>query len=79
MGLGLVLGLSAPPSPCLSPCSQAIRALQDEVWRLRRRLEESLRRSRSYPEGKTPPRGTQARRQLAASGPSSPQDTAPTG
>uniref|UniRef100_A0A8B9W3C1 AKNA domain-containing protein n=1 Tax=Anas zonorhyncha TaxID=75864 RepID=A0A8B9W3C1_9AVES len=81
-------GGTASPSPALAPCDllgsrverdQAIRALQDEVWRLRRRLEESLRRSRSYPEGKTPPRGAQTRRQPAASGPSSPQDTAPTG
>ncbi|KAM6316023.1 microtubule organization protein AKNA [Podargus strigoides] len=54
---------------------QAIQALQDEVWRLRRRLEESLRRSHSYPEGKAAP----ARRQLVASGPSSPKDTAPSG
>ncbi|NWZ20042.1 AKNA factor, partial [Asarcornis scutulata] len=81
-------GGTASPSPAPAPCDllgsrverdQAIRALRDEVWRLRRRLEESLRRSRSYPEGKAPPRGAQARRQPAASGPSSPQDTAPTG
>ncbi|NXQ24570.1 AKNA factor, partial [Alaudala cheleensis] len=58
---------------------QAIRALQDEVWRLRQRLEESLRRSRSYPEGKGTPRVTPARRQPGASGPSSPQDAAPSG
>ncbi|NWH40028.1 AKNA factor, partial [Chloropsis hardwickii] len=58
---------------------QAIRALQDEVWRLRRRLEESLRRSRSYPEGKAAPRVTPARRQPVASGPASPQDAAPSG
>ncbi|XP_052670594.1 LOW QUALITY PROTEIN: microtubule organization protein AKNA [Harpia harpyja] len=54
---------------------QAIRALRDEVWRLQRRLEESLRRSRNYPEGKAAP----ARRQLVASGPSSPKDAAPSG
>ncbi|XP_066188572.1 microtubule organization protein AKNA [Sylvia atricapilla] len=58
---------------------QAIRELQDEVWRLRLRLEESLRRSRSYPEGKAAPRVTPARRQSVASGPSSPQDAAPSG
>ncbi|XP_039939541.2 LOW QUALITY PROTEIN: microtubule organization protein AKNA [Hirundo rustica] len=58
---------------------QAIRALQDEVWRLRLRLEESLRRSRSYPEGKAAPRVTPARRQPVASGPSSPQGAAPSG
>ncbi|NWT60401.1 AKNA factor, partial [Erythrocercus mccallii] len=58
---------------------QAIRELQDEVWRLRRRLEESLRRSRSYPEGKATPRDTPARRQPGASGPSSPQGAAPPG
>ncbi|NWX55486.1 AKNA factor, partial [Promerops cafer] len=56
---------------------QAIRALQDEVWRLRQRLEESLRRSRSYPEGKATPSVTPARRQPVASGPSSHQDAAP--
>ncbi|XP_072739571.1 microtubule organization protein AKNA [Ciconia boyciana] len=58
---------------------QAIRALQDEVWRLRRRLEESLHRSRSYPEGKAAPRATPARRQSMASGPSSPKDAARSG
>ncbi|NXI08557.1 AKNA factor, partial [Irena cyanogastra] len=58
---------------------QAIRALQDEVWRLRRRLEESLRRSRSYPEGKATPRVTPGSRQPLASGPSVPQDSAPSG
>lgn len=78
-GAGAGPGAVGPPLTVPVPCSQAIRALRDEVWRLRRRLEESLRRSRSYPEGKTPPRGAQARRQPAASGPSSPQDTAPTG
>ncbi|NXR36538.1 AKNA factor, partial [Zosterops hypoxanthus] len=56
---------------------QAIRALQDEVWRLRLRLEESLHRSRSYPEGKAAPRVTPARRQPVAGGPSSPQGAAP--
>ncbi|TRZ18918.1 hypothetical protein HGM15179_008175 [Zosterops borbonicus] len=45
---------------------QAIRALQDEVWRLRLRLEESLHRSRSHPEGKAAPRVTPARRQPVA-------------
>ncbi|NXE07930.1 AKNA factor, partial [Lophotis ruficrista] len=54
---------------------QAIRALRDEVWRLRRRLEESLRRSRSYPEGKAVP----ARKQPVASGTSSPKEAAPSG
>ncbi|NXJ88446.1 AKNA factor, partial [Corythaixoides concolor] len=54
---------------------QAIRALRDEVWRLRRRLEESLHPSRTYPQGKATP----ARRQPVASGPSSPKDTAPSG
>ncbi|KAM7003622.1 LOW QUALITY PROTEIN: microtubule organization protein AKNA [Passerculus sandwichensis] len=58
---------------------QAIRALQDEVWRLRRRLEESLCHSRSYPEGKATPRVTPARRQPVASAPSAPQDAAPSG
>ncbi|XP_058709548.1 microtubule organization protein AKNA isoform X2 [Poecile atricapillus] len=58
---------------------QAIRALQDEVWRLRRRLEESLHLSRSYPEGKAAPRATPARRQPGTSGTSSPQDAAPSG
>ncbi|NXB31672.1 AKNA factor, partial [Eulacestoma nigropectus] len=76
------------PSPDPAPCGllgsrlerdQAIRALQDEVWRLRRRLEESLRRSRSYPEGKATPRVTPARRPPVASGPWSPQDAAPSG
>ncbi|XP_071622624.1 microtubule organization protein AKNA isoform X2 [Heliangelus exortis] len=50
---------------------RAIRALQDEVWRLQRRLEESL----GHPKGKVPP----ARGQLVASGTSSPKDTAPSG
>ncbi|KAM6110342.1 LOW QUALITY PROTEIN: microtubule organization protein AKNA [Pterocles gutturalis] len=54
---------------------QAIRALRDEVWRLRRRLEETLRRSRSCPGGKAPP----ARRQPAARGISATKDAAPTG
>ncbi|KAM6237820.1 LOW QUALITY PROTEIN: microtubule organization protein AKNA [Spheniscus humboldti] len=80
----------SPDPPSLDPAcydllgsrlerDQAIRALRDEVWRLRRRLEESLRRSRSYPEGKAAPRSAPARRQPAASGPSSPKDTAPSG
>lgn len=76
------------PSPGLALCDllgsrlerdQAIRALQDEVWRLRRRLEESLHRSRSYPEGKATPRVPPATRQPVASGPSSPRDAAPSG
>ncbi|NXK68406.1 AKNA factor, partial [Sylvietta virens] len=82
--------LLSPDLPSLDPAycdllgsrlerDQAIRALQDEVWRLRRRLEDSLRRSRSYPEGKATPRVTPARRQPVASGPSSPQDAAPSG
>ncbi|KAJ7398706.1 hypothetical protein BTVI_122423 [Pitangus sulphuratus] len=58
---------------------QAIRELQEEVWQLRRRLEESLRRSRSYPEGKATPRVAPARRQPVGSAPSSPQDAAPAG
>ncbi|KAM6296916.1 LOW QUALITY PROTEIN: microtubule organization protein AKNA [Aegotheles albertisi] len=53
---------------------RAIRALRDEVWRLRRRLEEGLR-SHSYPEGTATP----ARGQPVASGPSSPRDAAPAG
>ncbi|NXM36036.1 AKNA factor, partial [Oxyruncus cristatus] len=61
------------------PHSQAIRELQQEVWRLRRRLEESLRRSRSYPEGKATPRVAPARRQPVGSAPSSPRDAAPSG
>ncbi|NXM66934.1 AKNA factor, partial [Serilophus lunatus] len=56
---------------------QAIRELQDEVWRLRLRLEESLCRPRSYPEGKATPRVTPARTQPVGSGPSSPKDAAP--
>ncbi|XP_075628411.1 microtubule organization protein AKNA [Balearica regulorum gibbericeps] len=75
-----------PLSPDLTHCDllgsrlerdQAIRALRDEVWRLRRRLEESLHRSRSYPEGKAAPRAAPARRQPVASGPS--KVTAPAG
>ncbi|XP_030391447.1 microtubule organization protein AKNA [Gopherus evgoodei] len=49
---------------------QAIRALQDEVSRLRQRLEESLHRSRSYPEGKSSPRTARSRRQPVGNGPS---------
>ncbi|NXC04954.1 AKNA factor, partial [Orthonyx spaldingii] len=75
---------SLDPAPCDLLGSRlerdrAIRALQDEVWRLRRRLEESLRRSRSYPEGKATPRVPPAGRQPVASGPSSPQDAAASG
>ncbi|NXT27373.1 AKNA factor, partial [Syrrhaptes paradoxus] len=54
---------------------QAIRALRDEVWRLQRRLEESLRRSRSYPGGKAPPAG----RQPPARGTSATKEAAPMG
>ncbi|KAM7033971.1 LOW QUALITY PROTEIN: microtubule organization protein AKNA [Acridotheres tristis] len=82
--------LLSPDLPSLDPAhcdllgsrlerDQAIRELQDEVWRLRRRLEESLRRSRSYPEGKAAPRVTPGRRQPATIGPLSPQDAAPSG
>ncbi|XP_041262913.1 microtubule organization protein AKNA isoform X5 [Onychostruthus taczanowskii] len=82
--------LLSPDLPSLDPAhcdllgsrlerDQAIRALQDEVWRLRRRLEESLLRSRSHPEGKAAPLVTSARRQPVASGPSAPQDPAPSG
>ncbi|KAM9271274.1 microtubule organization protein AKNA [Morus bassanus] len=58
---------------------QAIQALQDEVWRLQQRLEESLRRSRSYPKGKVTPHAAPARRQPVASGPLSPKDAARSG
>ncbi|NXW00598.1 AKNA factor, partial [Fregetta grallaria] len=82
--------LLSPNPPSLDPAhcdllgsrlerDQAIRALRDEVWQLRRRLEESLRRSRSYPEGKAAPRAALARRQPVANGPSSPKDAAPSG
>ncbi|NXQ52585.1 AKNA factor, partial [Anthoscopus minutus] len=82
--------LLSPDLPSLHPArcdllgsrlerDQAIRALQDEVWQLRRRLEESLHRSRSYPEGKATPRVSPARRQRLPSGTSSPQDAAPSG
>ncbi|NXP74366.1 AKNA factor, partial [Ramphastos sulfuratus] len=74
-----------PPSLDASGCDllgsrlqrdQAIRALQDEVWRLQQRLEESLRRSHSYPEGKaTTLPTTLPRRQPRDNGPSSPKDT----
>ncbi|XP_054249201.1 microtubule organization protein AKNA [Indicator indicator] len=82
-----------PPSPEASRCDllgsrlqrdQAIRALRDEVWRLQRRLEESLRRSHSYPQGKattlpaTLP-ATLPRRQPRDNGPSSSKDTMPSG
>lgn len=80
-------GTPASPSPALAHCDllgsrmerdRAIRALQDEVWRLRLRLEESLHRSHSYPEGRAPhtPKG---RRQPAASRASFLQDAAPVG
>ncbi|XP_059720833.1 microtubule organization protein AKNA isoform X2 [Haemorhous mexicanus] len=82
--------LLSPDLPFLDPAhcdllgsrlerDQAIRALQDEVWRLRRRLEENLLRSRSHPEGKATPRVTTARRQPVASALSAPQDAAPSG
>ncbi|KAM9117390.1 microtubule organization protein AKNA isoform 2-T2 [Pangshura tecta] len=57
---------------------QAIRALQDEVSRLRQRLEESLHRSRSYPEGKSSPRPARSRRQPVGNGPSV-RNSAPSG
>ncbi|KAM9256735.1 LOW QUALITY PROTEIN: microtubule organization protein AKNA [Cariama cristata] len=82
--------LLSPEPPSLSPArcdllgsrlkrNQAIQVLRDEVWRLQRRLEESVRRSRSYPEGKAALRAIPTRRQPVASGPSSPKDTAPSG
>ncbi|XP_021269827.1 AT-hook-containing transcription factor [Numida meleagris] len=69
----LAAGAPTPEHP-----SRAIRALQDEVWRLRLRLEESLHRTHSHPEGRAPrtPRG---RRQPAASGAPFLQGTAPVG
>ncbi|NWR83616.1 AKNA factor, partial [Furnarius figulus] len=75
---------SLHPAPCDLLGSrlerdQAIRELQAEVWRLRRRLEESLQRSHNYPEGKATPRVAPARRQPVGSGPSSPKDAAPSG
>ncbi|KAM6047756.1 microtubule organization protein AKNA isoform 2-T2 [Chlamydotis macqueenii] len=73
--LGTRLERERPSSWRLSHGSQAIRALRDEVWRLRRRLEESLRRSRSYPGGKA----VTARKQPVASGPSPPKEAAPSG
>ncbi|NXD74959.1 AKNA factor, partial [Halcyon senegalensis] len=80
--------LLSPNLPSLEPAhcdllgsrlerDRAIRALQDEVWRLRRRLEESLRCSRSYPEGRATPRVTLARRVAGRS--SSPKDAASSG
>lgn len=60
-------------------CSQAIRALRDEVRRLRRRLEESLRHSRSHPEGKATPCAPPGRRQPVTPSSSSPKDTACSG
>ncbi|XP_033923633.1 microtubule organization protein AKNA-like [Melopsittacus undulatus] len=77
-----------PPSLHLAHCDllgsrlerdQAIRELQDEVWRLRLRLEESLRHSHSYPKGKGTPRVTLGRRQLVTSAPLSSKDAAPVG
>nr|XP_021403766.1 microtubule organization protein AKNA [Lonchura striata domestica] len=77
-----------PPSPDPAACDllgsrlerdRAIRALQDEVWRLRLRLEESLLHSRSHPGGKAPSCLTPAGRQPLASGTSAPQDAAPSG
>ncbi|XP_061208926.1 microtubule organization protein AKNA [Neopsephotus bourkii] len=77
-----------PPSIDLAHCDllgsrlerdQAIRELQDEVWRLRLRLEESLRHSHGYPKGKATPRVTLGRRQPVTSAPSSAKDTAPVG
>ncbi|XP_057261850.1 microtubule organization protein AKNA [Pezoporus wallicus] len=77
-----------PPSLDLAHCDllgsrlerdQAIRELQDEVWRLRLRLEESLRHSHSYPKGKAPPRVTLGRRQPVTSAPLSPRAAAPVG
>ncbi|KAK2535482.1 Akna [Columba guinea] len=55
---------------------QAIRALRDEVRRLRRRLEESLRHSHSHPEGKATPCAPPGRRQPVTPSSSSPKDTA---
>ncbi|NXA08448.1 AKNA factor, partial [Sapayoa aenigma] len=80
--------LLSPDLPSLDPANcdllgsrlerdQAIWELRDEVWRLRRRLEESLCRSRSYPEGKATPRVAPGRRRPVGSGPSSPKDAAP--
>uniref|UniRef100_A0A8U8BF81 Uncharacterized protein n=1 Tax=Geospiza parvula TaxID=87175 RepID=A0A8U8BF81_GEOPR len=82
--------LLSPDLPSLDPAhcdllgsrlhrDRAIRALQDEVWRLQRRLEASLCHSRSYPGGKAAPRVTPARGQPVASAPSAPQDAAPSG
>ncbi|XP_064027010.1 microtubule organization protein AKNA [Pogoniulus pusillus] len=78
-----------PPSLDASHCDllgsrlqrdQAIRALRDEVRRLQRRLEESLRRSHSYPDGKaTTLPATLPRRQPRDNGRSSPNDTRPSG
>lgn len=80
LGLSLLLSVlsSSPHHPLSCSYSRAIRALQDEVWRLRLRLEESLHRSHSYPEGRAPhtPKG---RRQAAASRASFLRDAAPVG
>ncbi|XP_074871718.1 microtubule organization protein AKNA [Carettochelys insculpta] len=72
---------STTPSPAPGPAhhdllgsrlerDQAIRALQDEVSRLRQRLEESLHQSRGYPQGKSSPRAARSRRQPVRNGPS---------
>ncbi|OPJ67903.1 AT-hook-containing transcription factor isoform A [Patagioenas fasciata monilis] len=58
---------------------QAIRALRDEVRRLRRRLEESLHHSRSHPKGKAAPCAPPGRRQPVTPSSSSPKDAAPSG
>ncbi|XP_068025083.1 microtubule organization protein AKNA isoform X2 [Melanerpes formicivorus] len=78
-----------PPMPEASRCDllrsrlqrdQAIRALRDEVWRLQRRLEESLRPSHGHPRGKaTTLPATLPRRQPRDNGPASPKDTTPSG
>ncbi|NXA40482.1 AKNA factor, partial [Eudromia elegans] len=55
---------------------RAIRALQDEVSRLQRRLEESLHRPRSHPGGRAPLQTARARSQTVGNG-LSPEDPAP--
>lgn len=74
-----LLGWRCPSPWPLSHGSQAIRELQDEVWRLRLQLEESLRHSHSYPKGRATPRVTLGRRQPVTSAPLSPKDAAPVG
>ncbi|XP_072209268.1 microtubule organization protein AKNA [Excalfactoria chinensis] len=80
-------GTPISPSPAPTHCDllgsrmerdRAIRALQDEVWRLRLRLEESLHRSHSYPEGRAP-HILKGRRQPVANRASFLQDAAPVG